>query len=54
VGFGHLVALTLGVPLFLTGTAIRMREEERLLVGQFGDAYRLYARETPALIPRLL
>jgi protein-S-isoprenylcysteine O-methyltransferase Ste14 len=54
VGFGHLVALTLGVPLFLIGTAIRMREEERLLVGQFGDAYRLYARETPALIPRLL
>lgn len=54
VGFGHLVALLLGVPLFLIGTSIRVSEEERLLIGQFGDAYRAYARETPAFIPRLL
>jgi protein-S-isoprenylcysteine O-methyltransferase Ste14 len=54
VGLGHLLALILSVPLFLIGTAIRVREEEKLLIGQFGDGYRAYARATPAFIPRVL
>jgi protein-S-isoprenylcysteine O-methyltransferase Ste14 len=54
VGLGHPVALVVAAPLFLIGTAIRVREEEKLLTGQFGDGYRAYARATPAFIPRLL
>ena len=54
VGLGHLFALSVGVPLLLIGTAVRVREEEKLLIGQFGDDYRAYARATPAFIPRLL
>jgi protein-S-isoprenylcysteine O-methyltransferase Ste14 len=53
LGFGHVLALIPSVLLFFAGTAIRIREEERLLIGQFGDRYRAYARETPAFIPRL-
>ncbi|HEX5238961.1 MAG TPA: isoprenylcysteine carboxylmethyltransferase family protein [Sphingomicrobium sp.] len=54
VGLGHLLALIPGVPLLLIGTAIRVHEEEKLLIGQFGDDYRAYARSTRAFIPRLL
>lgn len=50
-GFCHPWALLAGVPVFLIGTAIRVREEERLLIEQFGEDYRAYARETPAFIP---
>jgi protein-S-isoprenylcysteine O-methyltransferase Ste14 len=53
-GLGHLLALILAVPLFLIGTAIRVRAEEKLLIVEFGDGYRAYARATPVFIPRLL
>jgi protein-S-isoprenylcysteine O-methyltransferase Ste14 len=46
-------ALIVGALIFLVGTALRVRVEERLLVAQFGDAYRDYAQRVPALIPRL-
>jgi protein-S-isoprenylcysteine O-methyltransferase Ste14 len=36
------------VPLLL----LRLRYEERALVGKFGDAYRVYQREVGALVPR--
>jgi protein-S-isoprenylcysteine O-methyltransferase Ste14 len=54
IGLGHLLALIIAVPLILIGTAIRVREEEKLLIAQFGEGYRAYARATPAFIPRLL
>lgn len=50
---GHWVQLIVAVPLFLIGTAIRMRIEDRLLEAQFGDDFRDYARSTPALVPGL-
>lgn len=50
---GHLVQLVIAVPVFLTGTLIRTRIEDGLLEAQFGDAFRDYARSTPALIPKL-
>lgn len=51
IGLGHIWGLIAAIPLFLVGTLIRIREEERLLRQQFGDAYDSYARETPAFIP---
>ena len=40
-----LVVLTLGILL-------KIRQEEQLLRGHFGDEYRAYQREVPALVPR--
>jgi len=34
-----------------TGTLIRIRAEERLLLEKFGTAYADYARRVPALLP---
>ena len=51
IGLGHIWGLIAAIPLFVGGTLIRIREEERLLRQQFGDAYDSYARETPAFIP---
>ena len=53
VALGHWLQLIVAVPLFLVGTSIRTRLEDRLLEGQFGKEFEEYARSTPALIPRL-
>lgn len=53
VAFGHWLQLAFALPLFLAGTAIRTRLEDRLLESQFGPEFCDYARATPALIPRL-
>ena len=53
IGMGHIWGLIAAVPVFLVGTLIRIREEERLLRDQFGDEYARYASETPAFIPGL-
>jgi protein-S-isoprenylcysteine O-methyltransferase Ste14 len=37
--------------LFLAGTYVRVRSEERLLRGAFGGAFDEYARKVPAFIP---
>ena len=44
-------ALIAGALVFLVGTALRIRTEERLLTAEFGEAYRAYARTVPALVP---
>ena len=49
----HWIALVPAVTLGGIGTWIRVRAEERLLRETFGPAYDAYAREVPALIPRL-
>ena len=51
VAMGHWLQLVVGLPLFLIGTSIRTRTEDRLLEEQFGDVFRAYAASTPALIP---
>ena len=51
VGLGHLWALIPAVPIFLLGTRIRTRIEERLLREMFGAEYDDYARVTPGLLP---
>ena len=53
LGLGHVWGLIAAIPLFVIGTVIRIREEERLLRKQFGSAYDDYASRTPAFIPRL-
>lgn len=53
LGLGHVIGLIAAIPVFLAGTAVRVREEERLLRQQFGEQFDLYARETPAFIPRI-
>ena len=53
VALGHWLQLILAAPLFLVGTVIRTRLEDRLLDAQFGQEFRDYAQSTPALIPRL-
>ena len=53
VALGHWLQLVVAVPLFLVGTSIRTRLEDRLLENQFGKEFEDYASSTPALIPRL-
>jgi protein-S-isoprenylcysteine O-methyltransferase Ste14 len=42
-----------GIAIILSVIAIRVPEEERLLVDQFGDEYREYMKRTGRLLPRL-
>lgn len=54
IGIGHIWDLIAAIPVFLIGTAIRIREEEKLLRAQFGEDHARYVRDVPAFIPRLL
>jgi protein-S-isoprenylcysteine O-methyltransferase Ste14 len=46
-------ALVIGIAIFLVGTLIRVRSEERLLRDTFGGEFDAYKRRVPALIPGL-
>jgi protein-S-isoprenylcysteine O-methyltransferase Ste14 len=45
--------LSLSVLVFMAGTEIRVRLEDRLLASRFGDRFRDYQRSVPAYIPFL-
>ena len=45
--------IAVGAPLFLAGTLVRVRAEERLLRERFGSRYDDFASRVPALLPRL-
>jgi protein-S-isoprenylcysteine O-methyltransferase Ste14 len=45
------LGLLLGVLVFVAGTVIRVRAEERLLRTAFGETWEAWARRTPALLP---
>ncbi|HEY6464573.1 MAG TPA: isoprenylcysteine carboxylmethyltransferase family protein [Candidatus Acidoferrales bacterium] len=47
-------AIVPAIVLFLIGTWIRIREEEKILRQQFGSQFDDYARRVPAFIPGLL
>jgi protein-S-isoprenylcysteine O-methyltransferase Ste14 len=51
---GHWQQLLLAVPVFVAGTLIRIREEERLLRARFGEDHARYVRDVPALIPMII
>jgi protein-S-isoprenylcysteine O-methyltransferase Ste14 len=42
-----------GCALIATGFVLKLRQEERMLIEHFGDNYRVYRQEVPALIPHL-
>lgn len=44
-------ALLSGSAIFYAGTALRIRSEENLLIAEFGEVYRDYARRVSALLP---
>lgn len=48
---GHLLQLTIAVPLFVLATAMRVLREESLLRAQFGATYDDYAARVARLIP---
>jgi protein-S-isoprenylcysteine O-methyltransferase Ste14 len=53
-GFGHMINLIAGAPLFLLGTWIRIHEEERLLRAQFGAAFEDYAKRVKRFLPGII
>ena len=50
---GHWLQLIAAVPLYMAGTVIRTRAEDRLLEQAFGDRFRNYRSATPALFPKI-
>ena len=51
IALGHLLQLTIAVPLFFLATATRVEREERLLRAAFGPAFDAYASKVSRLIP---
>ncbi len=49
----HWLGLAAAVVMFGIGTVIRVRSEEKLLRGAFGAEFDAYARQVPALFPRI-
>jgi protein-S-isoprenylcysteine O-methyltransferase Ste14 len=49
--FSSVPATVVGAGLYVIGTLLRTRIEERLLVEAFGERYLAYRRHVPALIP---
>jgi protein-S-isoprenylcysteine O-methyltransferase Ste14 len=43
--------LLIGAPFMLIGTMIRVKLEDALLRGAFGDTFEQWAKKTPAVIP---
>ena len=43
--------IALGLPFMLAGTMIRVKLEDALLRGAFGDTFEQWAKKTPAVIP---
>jgi protein-S-isoprenylcysteine O-methyltransferase Ste14 len=51
--FGTPLSTLAGAVLYVLGTWLRTRSEERLLASAFGPRYEAYRRQVPALIPWL-
>ncbi|HUS12814.1 MAG TPA: isoprenylcysteine carboxylmethyltransferase family protein [Pyrinomonadaceae bacterium] len=49
----HWAALLGALFVFFVGTRIRVRSEEKLLRGAFGEQFEAYARRVPAILPGL-
>jgi protein-S-isoprenylcysteine O-methyltransferase Ste14 len=46
------VAGLIGCALIVTGFVLKLRQEERMLIEHFGQDYRVYRKQVPALIPQ--
>ena len=53
LAISHWAALLGALVVFFVGTVIRVRSEEKLLRGAFGEQFESYARRVPALLPGL-
>ena len=53
IALGHWRQLAFGAPLFVIGTLLRVREEERLLRERFGSMFDDYARRVARFLPGL-
>lgn len=53
IAVGHWRQLAFGMPLFVVGTLLRVREEERLLRERFGNAFDDYAARVARFLPGL-
>jgi protein-S-isoprenylcysteine O-methyltransferase Ste14 len=51
LAFGRAWAVGVAVMLYIVGTIIRIRMEERLLNQTFGERYALYSKRVPAFLP---
>ena len=52
IAAGHYLQLIVAIPVYLWGTIIRTRVEDRLLSETFGASFDAYRLSTPALFPR--
>ena len=53
LAISHWTALLVALVVFFLGTVIRVRSEEKLLRGAFGEQFEKYARSVPAILPGL-
>ena len=53
LAISHWIGLLIAVIVFAIGTAVRVRSEEKLLRGAFGEEFEAYARKVPAVVPFL-
>lgn len=53
IALGHSARLILGAPLYALGTALRVREEERLLRTMFGAEHDAYAARVKRFLPEI-
>lgn len=53
IAFSNWPALLVAIAVYLAGTLIRIRSEERLLRETFGAEFEAYAERVPALLPGL-
>jgi protein-S-isoprenylcysteine O-methyltransferase Ste14 len=51
LAISHWIALAPAIVIFLAGTVIRVRSEERLLREEFGPEFEAYARRVAAMLP---
>ena len=54
LAFSRWQALAPAVAVYWIGTLVRIRAEEKLLHGAFGEEFEQYSRRVPALFPRLI
>ena len=54
LAMGHPQRLLIALPVYIVGTLIRVREEERLLRAMFGEAFDAYAARVKRFVPGLI
>jgi protein-S-isoprenylcysteine O-methyltransferase Ste14 len=53
LAISHWIGLSIGVIVFIIGTAVRVHSEEKLLREMFGERFEAYARKVPVVVPFL-